>query len=310
METKEKKWLEVPVFIHGITTGKDVESHGAKYRRFLAKINAALAKRGKPQFDEDAGSIIMVEWGWKESLGEDRDLAEAERKIAGQVFKKAFPLSLPWKMLRETFLYGFNDLLYYVTEEGERTVRENVFEHIGKKIRLRRVEARARKIPTNLSLTFIAFSAGTVIAHDLLYHLFRENEGSRAEKHEIAVRTLVQQQHIRIRRFYTMGSPIAALSVRTNRLIKRIIEGEKFHPSEIGLLADDGLSNPRWVNFWDKDDIISHPVEFLYEPHDPAAGRNPVIVDKQINLGWLFPKIHYKYWESSQVIDYIAKTFW
>lgn len=75
----EQEWLEVPVFIHGITSDREPASHASSYFAFLRLVNEALAARGKKAID---GQAIMVEWGWEASLGKDKYLAEAERLVA------------------------------------------------------------------------------------------------------------------------------------------------------------------------------------------------------------------------------------
>jgi len=72
---------------------------------------------------------------------------------------------------------------------------------------------------------------------------------------------------------------------------------------DIGLRQADGLSNPRWVNFWDKDDLLAAPVSFLY---DNSMG---VIEDIPVNAGIILPSAHTDYWYSLEMANYIAKTF-
>jgi len=314
---ENKEWLEVPVFVHGITDEEYVEPHEETYETFYDEVNRSLAKLGKPEISERP---IMVEWGSHASFWKDADLAEAERKIKTDVFerlKKEFDFSplffvRPlYKLARKVFYFGFNDLFYYVSEEGERTVRENLFELISREAvyRSKRGGAPAK----NISLTFVAHSAGTVIAHDFLYHLFREDEEREPVDGVADGRQLVKSGNLRIRRFYTMGSPIAPLTVRSNRLIQKLINDEKLSPADIGLRYD-GLSNPRWVNFWDKDDIFSNPVGFLYDISELRPGEKPIIEDVHVGLGPIlgavFPKCHGMFWNSRRVIDYVAKTFW
>ena len=106
-----------------------------------------------------------------------------------------------------------------------------------------------------------------------------------------------------MRRFYTIGSPITPLVFRADSLIQKIRQNDLLDPESIGLRQSDGLPNPRWVNFWDKDDVAAFPVDFLY-----ASVQN-VIQDKYVDLGDVFPAVHNKYWYSSDVADYIAETF-
>ena len=324
MADDNKEWLEIPVFVHGITQKEYVKSHEETYERFYKAVNKSLVELGKPEVTERP---IMVEWGWRMSYWKDEHLSEAERKIIAEVFerlKKEFDFSplffvRPlYKLARKVFYFGFNDLFYYISEDGERTVRENLFELISREAVYR--SKRGGGPPKNISLTFVAHSAGTVIAHDFLYHLFREEEEREAVNGVADARQLVKTGNLRVRRFYTMGSPITPLTVRSNGLIQKLINDEKLDPADIGLRNDGlsnphwGLSNPRWVNFWDKDDIFSNPVGFLYDLGELRPGEKPIIEDRYVGLGPIlgavFPKCHGMYWTSRKVINYVAKTFW
>jgi len=304
----ERKWLEVPVFIHGITSEREPTSHASSYLAFLALVNEALAAGGKAPF---GAPPIMVEWGWEASLGEDKYLAEAERVVAREALaptgKRPGVIFTPPRRFndgaRDAFLYGFADMVYYISKDGERAVRENVYRHLDREIRLlKKVDGPGRP---KISLTFIAHSAGSVIAHDFLYRLFgwgaRPIFGLTLNK----VRNLVRRGRLRVRRFYTMGSPIAPFVFRSAALIEKILKREKLSADVVGLRRRDGLANPRWVNFWDDEDLVSYPVAFLYDEVDGER----VVVDKRVRLGESFPEVHSAYWRSAEIAAYVAETF-
>ncbi|UCH79440.1 MAG: hypothetical protein JSU81_05675, partial [Candidatus Coatesbacteria bacterium] len=244
MEANKKKWLEVAVFIHGITPQGDVEPHTPVYEDFLGRLNKALARRGKAPILKRP---IMVEWGFECSPGDDQYLAAAERRIAGRVFREMdkrfdfapvfFWARCAYRKLREMFFYGFDDLFYYVSADGETTIRNNLFKTLSREIRRRRV--RVRRDTHNVSLTFFAHSAGSVIVHDLLFHLFGREGESPAGKDVNKLRRLAAKRAVRVRRFYTIGSPITALAVRSNNVIRRTLDGEKLLPEEIGLTPEE-----------------------------------------------------------------------
>lgn len=304
----EREWLEVPVFIHGVTSEREPSSHASSYLAFLALVNDALSARGKAPF---AARAIMVEWGWEASLGEDKYLAEAERVVAREALaptgkRRGIIFNPPRRFndsARDAFLYGFADMVYYISKDGERAVRENVFRHLDREIRLlKKVGGSGRP---KISLTFIAHSAGSVIAHDFLYRLFgwggRPIFGLTLNK----VRNLVRRGRLRVRRFYTMGSPIAPFVFRSAALIEKILKREKLSAEVVGLRRRDGLPNPRWVNFWDDEDLVSCPVAFLYDEVDGEC----VVVDKRVRLGESFPEGHSAYWRSAEIAAYVAETF-
>jgi len=160
-----------------------------------------------------------------------------------------------------------------------------------------------RRKDKKISLTFISNSAGTVITHDLLYHLF----GRKGKKPLNAINPifkLAKSGKLRIRRIFTSGSPIIPLIFRSDHLLLNIIRKKKLDPEDIGLRKKDNLSNPRWLNFWDKDDVISFPLEFLYK----KTGK--VVKDEIVNLkGFIFWCVHQRYWRSQKVVKRMAEVF-
>jgi hypothetical protein len=199
------------------------------------------------------------------------------------------------------------DLFYYISLDGEKAVRKHVFSYISKKI----VEAAQES--NNISLTFMAHSAGSVIVHDLLYHLFRSSKAKVSVAGITDLRSLVREDRLRIRRFYSMGSPITPTVFRSNALLKKIKKDEllDLDPAEKGFRESDELSNPRWVNFWDIDDLAAFPVENLYKNiPDPKKNNKKIIEDKYVDVGDFLPHIvHGQYWANEEIADYIAETW-
>ena len=194
------------------------------------------------------------------------------------------------------------DLFYYVSSDGERGVRNHVFEQIARAV---------NQLPhgQDLSLTLFTHSAGTVIAHDFLYHLFGAAASPlaavSAQKEVLAVRDLVDAGSLRVRKLFTMGSPITPLVFRADSLLLKVVLGQKIDPAGLGLKPDPELGAPRWVNFWDRDDVISFPLAFNY-----AAVQNQAVVeDFYADIGDFFPAVHGKYWSSTKVAARMAEVW-
>ena len=304
----EPDWLEVPVFIHGITSEREPASHTSSYFAFLRLVNEALAARGKKVLDAQP---IMVEWGWEASLGKDKYLAEAERLVAREALTltaksrglRLNPLRRFTDGAREAFLYGFADMFYYISKEGGRAVRDNVFAHLTGEIR--DLKRSGDGGSPRISLTFIAHSAGAVIAHDFLYRLFGWGAQPLFGLTFNKTRRLARRKRLRVRRFYTLGAPVAPFIFRSEALIEKILRRERMNAAVVGLNADEGLGNPRWVNFWDDDDLVAYPVAFLYEKVDGER----VVVDRCVDLRANFPAVHSAYWRSPEIADYVGETF-
>ena len=106
---------------------------------------------------------------------------------------------------------------------------------------------------------------------------------------------------------YTFGSPITPLTFRSNKLIEKVMNSSQktgfLKPKDIGIIDYSGSTNPKWVNFWDPDDAIAYPLEFLYDKHNGA------IEDHCIDVSDLASIAHGKYWTNRKIAKYIAKTY-
>ena len=309
----ETDWLEVPIFIHGVSPEEKPRSHKDEYGALLKAINYGLKEHGKPALKNP----IYIEWGRKYpgSTGMDQYLALVERKLNTRVKESMGPgnyASIPivYKATRELLFFAVSDLMYYVSSDGEKALRRHIFRKLAASIM-----ELANQGVNRISLNFFTHSAGTLIAHDFLYHLFGKKY-ARGEMAGNEVKYIMKYARkkslidtsatlLRIRRFYTFGSPIALLSIRNNSLINKLRTRkiQLLDTENIGLRAADGLENPRWVNFWDKDDLIAAPVAFLYK------NTTNVIEDITVNAGALLPKAHTDYWYSLEMANYIADTF-
>jgi hypothetical protein len=311
--SSETDWLEVPIFIHGVSPEENPKSHNTEYGALLKAVNAGLKARSKPALS----SPIYVEWGreYPGSKGMDQYLARVEERLNTMVRESMgngnyASVPIVYKAARELLFFAVADLMYYVSSDGEQALRKHVFRDLANNI-----TELARQKSNRISLTFFTHSAGTLIAHDLLFHLFGKNykPGETAGNEIKDIMKYARKKSltdtstllIRVRRLYTFGSPIALLSIRANALINKLRtqKMQLLDTENLGLRAADGLENPRWVNFWDKDDLIAAPVAFLYK------NTTGVVQDVSVNAGALLPAAHTNYWYSLDMASYMAETF-
>lgn len=304
--TKSAEWLEVPVFIHGISPDKYPGGGQKEYLQLLKLVKEKLKKYPEKKL---LGQPIFVTWGVPTrpaSSGTDRYLAQVERSMQAKVQEKmgkAYNGPFGWTgFIRDLLFFGIADLFYYVSADGEKDLRKHVFNHISRAIQIMDKENTAY-----ISLTFFAHSAGSVMIHDMLFHMFSSNEheseeGSVEEEMD-ALRKIIKGGRLRIRRLYTFGSPISLLILRASALVEKFRKGETFAPQNIGLLMGDNLSTPRWVNFWSRYDVASYPVDFLY------SNEKGLIEDREITTSINPKTAHTGYWNNSEMAEYISETF-
>ena len=321
-----QRWIEVPIFIHGVNLGTErVIGDGSFYSDLQQGLDRAA---GESLFDW-SGLGIEINWGWntgepRQSL--DKHLADVEHMVCDLAEEDSNhhvdptwnPLRpLAYTQIRKAFLCGFADMFYCVSGEGEAIVRDTVFGTICR--RLLAILAEPENRDAGVSLTFFTHSAGSVIAHDLLYHLFGPRSRRRAIDMSRGVTELRMPSRgsgrssvrVRVRKFFTMGSPLTPLVYRAGDALARLAvrridasippedRARIFNPADIGLdqRYERGLRSPRWINFYDKDDVIAFPVEMFYNKPDGEA----MVVDHYVKLGSWFPDVHNNYWGSPQV---------
>ncbi len=164
----DEGWIEMAVFIHGITPGRDPETNvnpSVLYKSLFDNIQNELELQKKPQLDKVPLKVI---WNWDPEDGSfvytDQMLAKAQRLIGDKIEKSEqkahasnrFHFFL-WKILyrigRDIILYGLGDAMYYVSDDGERTVREHVFRYLCDQI-LSRLKIGGWEIDQNFSDCF------------------------------------------------------------------------------------------------------------------------------------------------------------
>ncbi len=301
-------WKEIVIYIHGISPKKKPQSHNPVYSRLHKLIRKELKKLGKES--SWPSKPTGVEWGWMSknpNQSMDKFLAKAQRWI-GEKSQKAIKKQRDWALnparlvtpgMRKMFLYGVADIFYYASEDGEKTIRKTVFSRI-----LSELEKKNTSLE-NLSLTFICHSAGTVITHDFLYALFNTRKPSSSQAYIPLIKTARQKAKmgkIRLRRLYTIGSPITPFILRSNPMLEGFANGKTLNTKELGILPQDGLGDPRWVNFWDKDDIISFPVRPIYGNPKSIEDAYPDVSDR-------LSKAHTAYWKNKGVARRIAESY-
>ena len=313
--------LEVVIYIHGVSSDKHGRSHKKEYTALDQGIDELQ--------DDWPRTKIYIEWGWKNqnnSNPKGHELLTDAQRLLGLRLMNA--IDDPWDItinpvraalpkIRNLIFYGFSDMFYYISKDGKKAVRNTVATQIIKELGQ---YISADKEP-RLSLTILGHSAGSAVALDLLFYLFFENEHnflvecqSEEEKNIDnalgLLRKMAQTDLLRIRRLFTFGSPIAALACRSDAILSTLASDDKLDAKDYGLVAnsakfDSIISGPRWINIWDKDDVIAWPVEPLMK----SVGGQEVIKDIHLDFSDSVSQTHNRYWSSKKVHAVIAQAW-
>jgi len=325
---------ECVVYIHGVTNEQEC-GHEAQYKLLHSGIRKYQAEWPETFTGVEWG------WHPSDAPNpvSHQLLADAERTLgerAIEAVSKASdftinPLRMAVNEFRPLMINNFSDMFYYVSTQGKAAVRLATARQIVNSL----TETLEEPEPL-ISLTLVGHSAGSVVAFDLLFYLFYANhkaehfidfsqiETPKSDKvtPEAAapveqtmsalekLRALAQHDRVRIRRLFTFGSPITSIAFRSDAVLKILsskagksnrinagFHGLNKNPRAFG----QPLKGPRWINIWDKDDLVAWPVEPL------MTDTGTIVVDEYVDVSDNPLRAHTAYWDSEEVYRVIGK---
>ena len=268
------------LFLHGI--GRTEPG----YSRPLAEaIAARFARSAGGETSDPEAQVVFEEVNWSGALQPAEDDLGARLRAAGP---------LHFGRLRGFMLDFAADAIAYQPTHADRSAYDAIHAEVAASLgRL------ARRAGARAPLGVIGHSLGSVIASNYVYDLTKPRGSFMAPEVRARIGKTPLERGETLSLFYTMGSPIALWSLRYPdfgvpvKLPAKRLAGH--HP---------GLE-PRWVNFYDPDDVIGYPLKPLNE-----AYREAVDEDRVVDVGsWLTrwnPLSHTGYWGDAGVADAIA----
>lgn len=327
---------EIIVLIHGVNPRSEgsnaVKDYDTLREGVQSELNAKDSLRAKHW---RAATPCTPTWGWMrdhnaQARAAHELLQRAQLEAGNQLFTSIDdqsditwnPLRIVINQLRPVTFYGFGDMFYYCSADGKNGVRQEVGSEI---------QSCISPDDEALSITLIGHSAGAVIAADLAFYIFNQkgvskfvnpqhvvkpaNKSSLFSSKAVAqtnnwirkLRRKVGTGRLRLRRLITLGSPFSLVLFRSDAIIRTLADrGAKLDPLDYGLesqFADEVLPRgPRWINVWDKDDVISWPLSFLF-------GRDDLVVDLHPDVSDQLSKVHGAFWTSRKVHELIAERW-
>lgn len=331
--------VNILVMIHGMSPNVTASSPFAQYEQFWEQV-AALRPELPPLIHKRIGiqwgqamprlpyeALLAAEgWGYRvpeqpHQLRRDEWLTEAQLNLGARVRtgktlgepdkgpgEGQFDLGVPGlrqlvRTLREgIILYGFGDVIYYCSSEGEKNTRRVVYEQILQQLDEFHAEDEVR-------LHIVAHSLGVTIAHDLLFGLFtRGNEsdfwGHQADEASkgMFIRWSTKAQSappsLRLGTLVSMASQLPLFVMRKQAMVSMLGQDEYLDPASIGISPDD--PRPRWVNFYDVDDLLSFPTRRLYK-------ESTALLELAVDSGDRPDLAHTGYWTNPFVIERAAE---
>ncbi len=269
------------VLIHGI--GRTEPGYSAWMRRSLMQRFAKGIRGAVP--DPDA-ELVFEEVNWSSALQTDED--HLWRRLNG-----ADPMR--FTRLRQFMVNFAADAIAYQPAPSDRTAYDAIHARVATALS-RLAERAGPRAP----LCLIAHSLGTVIASNYMYDLAKRRNSFLSPSVRSRINGTPLERGETLSRFYTLGSPIALWSLRYPSFGDPI----RFPLGKLSL-HHPGLQ-PRWVNFYDPDDVIGYPLKPLN-----ARYRTVVSEDRPVNVGsWLTnwnPLSHTGYWNDSKIAEGISE---
>jgi len=329
-QPEDDNWIEIGIVVHGITPNRHVPVQDPGYLRFQENMRRTFFRLGlDEQFDYPFGehNLIFTKYGTAETeklIGDNpSNLLEETQQIIGDfdfniwVDTKDSPESLlrqtAFKATREIMLYGISDAFYYTSDSGGKAIRAAILKQVYRGLADCNVidENGVVPEPYKVSFTIFSHSLGAIVMYDLLNLIYSDEslEDSVSDAEALAYlqgfSKLRSAGRVRIRKFFTMGTQLPVLFLRYPNAIEDINTGVLQRLDHI-FPEDAGVEDPRWINIWDKDDILGYPFAYLFRPRPGSGSR--ILIDKAVDVGDYVP--HIAYWWSEEVAETVLSYFY
>ena len=253
-------------------------------------------------FGAPARKFFSMLSGWATRIDAGHSLAVIPMLLAGAMRILPVPgARFPnYPMLRWVVTQYVGDAIAYQQSVNDRELYDRIHARFAEVM-----HDLAEEAGTDAPLCVISHSLGTVISSNYLYDLQVQHGGNGrrliapAVEERIGSTPLEQGRTLAL--FYTLGSPIPLWTMRFADFGRPLTV-----PSPLLEAHHPGMSG-EWVNFYDPDDLVAHPLCGLSERY-----REQVTEDRKVSVGpwWLgwTPFSHFSYWNDNAVIDPIARS--
>jgi len=263
--------------VHGIGQQKD---------SFAQELIDEVAER----LGSDEKSVVWKSVLWSRVLEDDEDrlLTSLSRINA-----------LDYMKLRRFVVNFLGDAIAYQrvpAGQQKKDVYGEIHRAVAEAMRALRTE-----LGTDAPLVVVAHSLGCHIMSNYIWDLQHPNDAT-----EVAPSTAFERGDT-LAGMFTLGCNIALFSLAYNRMIPITFPAKNVAKCFPGRSADEVKAVARWLNLFDRDDILGYPLKPL-SPEYAAA----VTEDREVNVGniatsWT-PLSHNEYWTDNDVTGPIVET--
>ncbi|MCX6826577.1 MAG: chemotaxis protein, partial [candidate division Zixibacteria bacterium] len=235
--------------VHGI--GKQDENFAEPLSKQLKK---RFSKQLKGVISNPSEELIIEPVFWQPCIQEHEDRIWKNLKMAGR---------MDWKKLRRFMIDFAGDAIAYQPVPQYRKTYDEIHQVFAQSFR-KLAERAGDKAP----LCVLAHSLGTIISSNYLYDLQVEFGGTRQiignkVRENIGKTPLEKGDTLTL--FYTMGCPTAIWSLRYSDF------GLPIAVPSPRLAAHWPELIGKWVNIYDRDDIIGYPMKTINEAYQKAV---------------------------------------
>lgn len=222
--------------------------------------------------------------------------ADLTRKRENEIWDKVKDSGPMNNLELRRFIFNVTgDTLAYQPSEGRRKLYVDVHDRMADAFK-KLVNKAGEEAP----LCVFAHSMGTIVAHNFLYDMQNKEEGT-YQGEDRAGTPLERSDTLSL--FVTCGSPLAIWRLRFGDEYKAI----RFPGDEV----EDMYPNlqPKWLNVYDKDDVLGYPITQLTEDYKELA-ETGYLEDRPRNVGAFWkswnPLSHKGYFRDDDSLEELA----
>ncbi len=258
-----------------------IHGMGSQEESFAEPLSEELTDRFS-ELGGDPADLVFQSIYWAPVL------IQEETKLWEKVTKKH---DLDYTKLRRFMLNALGDAIAYQLVQKVATGDKNAYEEIHAVVR-QALRDLAQRAGDAVPLVILAHSLGSIIISNYLWDLSKNPTSPPPLEGGETLAALV-----------TFASPLALWSLRYKNFGKPI----RFPPPNLN--ARFPQVKPKWINFFDEDDILAYPLKTLNSEYEQVVSEDIAISVGGLFAGWN-PLAHSVYWTDDDFTKPVAELLY